>query len=907
LGAWTSFVAGLRGLFGKDSRERELEDELRDYLDHAAEQRMRSGMAVDVARRAARLEMGGVEEIKERLRAGLWETWVENLWGDLRFGARLLRRNPGFASAAMLSLALGIGANTAIFQLLDAVRLRSLPVRNPLEIARVAFATHGSRSGHFSSRYPDFTNRIWQEIRDRQQGFSSVFAWSQSPFNVSPAGEVRNIQGLWVSGEFFPTLGVTPALGRLLGVEDDQPACNSPGAILSYAYWQEEYGGRKDVLGKPLTINRHPLPILGVASPDFYGVEVGRSFDVALPLCAEPAVNGESSQLKSDIGWWLSVMGRLKPGASVESAASQLKAISRSVFEAALPSEYNPSNRASLLAASLTAVPGNLGVSDLRDSYEQPLWLLLALAGLVLLIASANLANLMLARASAREKEMGMRMAIGAGRSRLLRQLLTESLLLAALGASLGALLARELSAILILSLSTQENPLFVDLHTDWRVLGFTTALAVSTCILFGLAPALRATRVAPSMVIKEAGGGSDVRVTRLGFRQILVVSQVALSLTLLVGALLFSRSLNNLARLDPGFRREGILVADIDFSARHLPEASRWAFSEELLRAVRGIPGVEAASGASITPLSGDGIGHEILLGDLGQAQGNLPGLAFNYVTPGYFETLQTPLLRGRDFNEHDRIGSPNVAIVNEAFVRKFGGGKDPLDVQFRVRRLKNLSEPYLVIGVVKNSKYGDLREQPQPIAYTAKAQSDRPPSHALLLIRSRVPLANLLADVKRTVKQEDSSADIVFTNFGKMIDDGLLRDRMMARLSGFFGVLATILALIGLYGVISYGVARRRREIGIRMALGATRREVLALVLRGAAPLISLGLAIGVALALALGRAAAFMLFDLEPYDFASLLLAVLSLSGGALLASYLPASRASRLDPMVALRHE
>ena len=904
---WASFTAGLRALFRKGAIERDLDQELRDYLDSATAHKMRSGISADQARRAARLEMGGIEAVKEQVRSTAWEKHLEDLWTDLRFGARLLRSNPGFASAAILSLALGIGANTAIFQLIDAVRLRTLPVRNAQEVARIAYGRTGSRSGHFSTRYPDFTYAIWEQIRDKQQGFSSVFAWAQSLFNVSPAGEVHNVQGLWVSGEFFPTLAVQPALGRLLNREDDQPTCTSAGAVLSYSYWQQEYGGKRDVISEHITIDRHPFPILGVTAPDFYGIEIGRSFDVALPLCAEPLINGETSQLKSHIGWWLSIMGRLKPGWSVERAAAQLRAISPGIFAAALPSEYNPSNAASFLAATLTATPGKLGVSELRDSYEPSLWLLLGLAGLVLLIASANLANLMLARATAREKEMGMRMAIGAGRGRLLRQLLTESLLLSAIGASLGALLAHDLGRALVASLSTQQDPVFVDLGTDWRVLGFTTALAVSTCLLFGLAPALRATRVSPATVIKESGRGSGKGRSTFGLRQLLVVSQVALSLTLLVGAFLFARSLNNLARLDVGFRRNGILVADIDFSARHLPQESQLAFSDELLRRVRSIPGVDAASIAAIVPLGGNGIAHDILMGDSGDPQGDLPSAAFNYVTPEYFQTLGTSFIAGRDFDEHDRIGSPNVAIVNQAFAEHFGHGINPLEMRFRVRRLKSLSAPYQVVGVVKNTKYGDLRETLRPIVYTAKAQNVMSDSDALILIRSRAPLASLLTAVKSTARQADSGADITFYNFGKMIDDGLLRDRMIARLSGFFGVLAMLLAVLGLYGVISYMVERRRNEIGIRMALGADRRRIIALILRDAMPLLCFGIVAGVALALVAGRVAAFLLFALRPTDFASFLLAILSLMAAAMIASYLPASRASRLDPMIALRHE
>ena len=494
---WTNFWGGIRGLFGKRKAEQELDEELRDFLEKSTAEKMRAGLTREEAHRAARMEMGGVEVVKENVRSASWETYLETLWSDLRFGARLLRFNKVFAGAAILSLALGIGANTAIFQLLDAVRLRTLPVKNPQELARISIDQRSGASGSFNSRYSDLTNAMWEEIRAQQQGFSSVFAWSPTTFNLSPSGEVHNVQGLWVSGEFFETLGAEPVLGRLLAPADDHTGCSSTGAVISYSFWQHEYAGDHSAVGRTISINRHPFQIIGVSAPGFYGVEMGRYFDVALPLCAEPIVDGaEYAMLPARDSWWLAAMGRLKPGWTVERAATQLRAISPGLFEASVPPDFNSDNAKRFRSFRLSAFPADSGVSDLRRDFESPLWLLQGLAALVLVIASANLANLLMARASAREKEMGMRMAVGAGRGRLIRQLLAESLLLAAIGATLGAFLAHNLSQVLVGSLSTQRDPLFVDLGTDWRVLGFTTGLAVLTCILFGLAPALRATSV---------------------------------------------------------------------------------------------------------------------------------------------------------------------------------------------------------------------------------------------------------------------------------------------------------------------------------------------------------------------------------------------------------------------------
>jgi putative ABC transport system permease protein len=902
-----SLAAGFRGLFRKEHVEREMEEELNAYLDDAVTEKVRRGMTREQALRAARMEMGGKENVKENVRAVSWESLVDTLWQDLRFGARLLRFNPGFAATAVLSLALGIGANTAIFQLLDAVRLRTLPVKHPEQLAKITIDHRNGASGNFTSRYSDLTYGQWQLIRDQQQGFSSVFVWGPNLFNISPGGEVHNVQGMWVSGEFFSTLGVEPALGRLLASEDDRPDCATPGAVISNSFWRHQYAGDSTVIGRTLTINRHPFPIIGVTPPDFYGVEVGRYFDVALPVCAEPIVDGEDNQLHHADGWWLTGMGRLKPGWTVERASAQLLAISPALFQATVPPVFNPEQAKHYLGYKLGVFPGDSGTSELRNNFETPLLFLLTLAALVLLIASANLANLMLARGSAREKEMGMRMAIGASRGRLVRQLLAESLLIAALGAMLGAFLARSLSQVLIAALSTENDPLFVDLGTDWRVLGFTAFLAGLTCVLFGLAPALRATGVTPGVVLKESGRSNSGGRFGFGLRRVLVVSQIALSLILLVGAMLFARSLNNIANVDAGFHIDGILVTDIDFTTLNLTNERRLAFSSELLRQMRAIPGVDSAALAEIVPLSGSSENHDILMGDSGKQTGEEPYAAFNRISPRYFETLQTPILAGRDFDDHDIAGSPLVAVVNETFARKFTKGANPVGTVFRIGRLRHVYGPYQVIGLVRDTKYNELREDPLPIVYVSYAQYDHADTDAQIVIRSNASLAGLISSVKAVAEQAHPGLDITFSPFRKTIENGLLRERLVAELSGFFGALAVLLAAIGLYGVISYMVERRRNEIGIRMALGAGKVEIIRLVLLETANLLLIGVAIGVVLALFAAKTITTMLFGLKPTDALTYALAVASLSAIAALASFLPARRAAGLDPMVALRNE
>jgi putative ABC transport system permease protein len=899
-------LAGFANLLFKQRAERELDDELRDFFEHSSGDKLRSGVNPGEARRQARLEMGGFESVKEAVRSASWESHIESLFGDLRYGLRLLRLNPVFACAAITSLALGIGANSAVFELVDAVRLRTLPVKNPQELVRVTIDHRHSASGTFSTRYADLTYAMWQEIRARQRGLSKIFAWAPNTLDVSRGGEARYIQGLYVSGEFFETLGVRAAAGRLIGASDDQMPCTSAGAVLSYAFWQREYGGDPKTVGGKISVKSHSLPIIGVSEAGFYGVEVGHSYDIALPLCADAIINSGNSyaegRLENRSAWWLSVMGRLKPGWTVQRVSNELQSVSREIFEASLPPTFNAQNAKQFVEYKLAALPAGRGLSDVREMYEDPLWILLALAGLVLLIAAANLASLLLARASAREREMAMRMAVGAGRSRLVRQLLLESLLLACIGAGLGAFLARGLSHALVAWLSTEDNPLFVDLRADWRILAFTGALAVFTCILFGLAPALRATRIAPAHALKQTKGAAGK--THFGLRRVLVACQIALSLTLLIGGLLFLRSLDILSSLETGFRRTGILVADIDFSSLHLPPERRVSFVDELLRRVRTVPGVDAAAGAAVVPLSGDGIGHDILPAD-SDPPGEAPVALFNRVSPDFFKVMGTELLAGRDFDEHDRGGSPNVAIVNETFVKTFARA-NPLGMRFRVRE-QQVVKAYEVVGVVRDTKYVDLRESFQPIVYTPSAQNPRPGEDAQILVHSNAPLATLTSAIKNITQDIGTQAEVAFSPFEKTISDGLLRDRLMARLSGMFGTLAVVLAVIGLYGVVSYMVVRRRVEISIRMVLGAEQSGVVGMFLREALLLLAIGLGTGTAVALVAGRAISAMLFGLKPHDPVTYVMAWGLLGLVTLLAAAVPAFRAARLDPMTYLRTE
>jgi predicted permease len=634
------------------------------------------------------------------------------MFQDLRFGVRMLLKHRSFTAVAILSLALGIGANTAIFQLIDAVRLRTLPVKAPQELAEVRLADmKGARGGFNRSPYPAVTNPIWEQIRERQQAFSGIFAWGTDNVNLSPGGEVRSARMLYVSGDAFNTLGVHPALGRLFTTTDDQRGCSESSLVISDEFWQREYGGDTNVIGRQVTLADHAFEIIGVTPPNFFGLEVGKSFDLALPICAAALVR-RGNWIDSGTQWWLTVTGRLKPALSMEQATAQTQAISAGVFEAALPANYPPPSVKDYLESRLIAVPAGSGVSQLRDNYEQSLGLLLTIAGLVLLIACANLANLLLARASAREREIAVRQALGASRGRLVRQLLAESLLLAAVGAALGAGLAQALSRLLVAFLSTTADPVFLELAPDWRVLGFAAGLAILTCLLFGLAPAIRATRMEPGAVMKTGGRGMTASRERFSLRRALVVAQVALSLVLVAGALLFSRSLDKLLTVDTGFQRDDVLIAAVVFQRLNLPTDRYPVFKEELLDRVRAIPGVESAAITHEIPLRGWGGGSAWMDGEDARQAKNT---SLSRVGPDYFKTLQIPLLAGRDFNALDRVGAPNVAIVNEAFARKFLAGASPVGKRFWIEASPGSPDtPYEIVGLVRDTKYGAARGVP-------------------------------------------------------------------------------------------------------------------------------------------------------------------------------------------------
>jgi len=878
--------------------------ELEVYLDIETDENIARGMTPEEARFAARRKLGNATQIREVIYEMNTITFIETVWQDLKHAVRLLRHNPAFACVAIVSLALGTGANTAMFQLVDAVRLRTLPVERPEELAevRVAVVPNG-RQGSFNGRRAALTNPQWELIRDQQQAFSHMMAWTATRFDLATGGEVRPTEAVWIAGDFFTTLGVKPLIGRVLTSADDRRGCPAPGVVISYGFWQRQFGGDPAVLGRPLTLDGRAFDIIGVTPASFFGVDVGRTFDVALPLCAEPLLLGTDTRLDRRDSWFLAAIGRLKPGWTVDRASAHLNGLSQGIVEATLPDTYNADGVKNYLAFKFGAFPFSTGASALRTRYATSLWILLGVTGLVLLITCANLANLMLARATAREREVAVRLAIGASRRRVVRQLLSESLLLAAIGTIGGLIVAAWFSRVLVRFLSSANDPLFVDLPLDWRVFAFTSAVAVTACLFFGLAPALRATRLSPGAAMKAGGRGSTDTRERFSIRRGLVVVQVALSLVLLVGALLFVGSLRHLMTTDPGFRADGVIHASLDLRRADIPPENRERTFQDIVARVRAVPGVRAVAEVMVAPITGSLWNRGIYVdGKLVESS------LLNAVSPGYFRTMDTPVIKGRDFDSRDTSNAPRVAIVNARFVERFLKGADPVGRVFQLEDRKGqLTESYEIVGIVKNTKYYDLKEDFESIAFVPLAQRPERATDTTVAVRTDAISSALTGALVRAVTDVHPAIAVQIDTLTQQIEESLARERLMAFLSGLFGGLAALIAMIGLYGVMSYMVVRRRTEIGIRMALGADRVRVVRMIVREAGLLVIIGMTLGIGLALAAARTASALLFGLQPWDPPTLATALVSLGTVAALASWVPAYRASRVPPTTALRQD
>lgn len=894
--------------FRRSRKDADLARELEAYLEQEIADQIARGLSPHEAEAAARRKLGNRTRIREEIYTMNTPQPWDNLLRDLRYGIRSLRAAPGFTVVAILSLGLGIGANTAMFQLFEAIRLRTLPVEKPWELVDVTVNAPQGRTGRFDGRRPALTDALWERIRDQQQAFSSMFAFSSVRANIAPEGQARRVETLYLSESAFSSLGVRAHLGRLITEADDTPKCAEPVAVLGYAFWQREYGGDPAVVGKSMSIERRKFPIAGVAEREFPGLEVGRQFDIAIPVCAERLLFPDNDEREMRRYWWLSAFGRLKPGWTLAQADAHLKTISPEIFRATAPAGYTPEDTRNYLEFRLQAREAARGVSGLRRNYGDSLGYLLAATGVLLLIACANLANLLLARGSARQREFALRLAIGASRRRLVAQMLTETALLIVAGAALGILCARWLSQTLIGFLVTERDQWVLDLSVDWRVLAFVALLAALSAAFFGLLPALRASRAEPSSALHGGGRSTGAR-EGLAARRALVALQVALATGLLAGALLLARTLHNLSIIDPGFRQTGLLVVGLEFPSAQLPIERRALANRELLDRLRSTPGVDAAAQLSVVPGLGWGSNRNVDVP--GEApRGGAPASRLtniNGVSDGYFATMGTPLRSGRDFDNRDRRGTQPVAIVNEEFARRFFGGRDPVGRVFRLESGGAWGPPIEVIGLAADSKYENVRDSFDAIAYLPIDQQQEGVTTPYFMIHSRAELSDAVAAARSAVAGYDPQAIIDFLPHQRRIGESMVRERLMAALTGFFGFLAVTLAVMGLYGVISFWVTKRRTEIGIRVALGATRRQVVTHVVRETALLAGAGLVLGLGLAVLVGRAAQSQLFGVEPDDPMTLAAAVFLLGAASLAAGYLPARQAAKVDPAITLRQE
>jgi putative ABC transport system permease protein len=823
---------------------------------------------------------------------------LDALGRDARHAVRSLLRAPGFAAVVVTCLALGIGANTAIFSLLNAVLLRSLPVPEPDRLVQL---------GETGDRPPmSWTNPIWEDLRDRESGPVELFAWSPQRVNLAEHGEARFVPGLLTSGSFFRALRLKARIGRIYTAEEDRRGCGTPPAVLSHGFWQSHFAGAPDAIGKPLVLDGQVFTVVGVAPPGFFGVNVGQSFDVAVPLCAEPLLRGADTILDHRSAWWLTIMARLAPGASIAEARAALQAAQPSVREATLPPDWSAEDRKEYLAEPWSWIPAGAGVSYLRARYRQALLVLTGIVTLVLLLACANIANLLLARSVARGREIAVRVSLGASRARLVSQLLAESALLGLLGAAGAIAVARVASRLLVAQLSTERTAVFLDLGLDPRVLGFTAGTGLLTGLLFGILPALRASGKAPADTLRQLSRGSGAGGGRLRAARWLVALQVGLSCVIVVGAALFLRTYAELSTLDAGFDRRGVLIVGTDLRRTGVVGEARLPLFQRVLEAVRAVPGVRQAAFSAVTPISGSTWQYTIQSDGFEPKDRRDSGAYYNFVSPDYFATLGTALLAGRDVEDRDTATAPKVAVVNESFARRFFPGKSPIGLRYRTEE-HNVWHDVEIVGLVRDARYRSLRDDVPPTAYAPVTQLTRALPGFSFSVQARGDLRALRPALVEAIGAVNPDISLTFRTFESQVADSLVQERLVATLSALFGLLGLTIAGVGLAGLVAYSVNSRRGELGVRSALGATPGSLVRLMLREVLLLTAVGVAIGTAVSLAAGHLVAALLYGVAPNDPLTLSVAAGVLAWVAVLAGYLPARRAARVDPMECLRAE
>ena len=824
------------------------------------------------------------------------------MMADIRYALRMLMKNPAFAGVVVLTLALGIGANAAIFSLLDQVLLQSLPVANPDQLAVLSV---------YEAKEPDidssFSYPMYQDLRDRNSVFSGVIARGGTQMNVSYGDRTERVSGELVSGNFYEVLGVRPWAGRLFTQEDDRTRGAHPVVVLSYRFWESRFNKDPDLIGKTILVNEHPMTVLGVTPPSFYGVDLTNNPDVRVPLMMTPVFNPlPATRLQNRRQQWLSVMARRKADVSPEQAQASLNVVYQQIRTSEaeqLSASGTKFNRERFMSQRIAALPGDQGFRHLQVELRTSLWLLFGATCAVLLILCANLANLMMARSTVRAQEIAVRLALGAGRLRLLRQWLTEGVVLSAIGGAVGIFIALWIKAGLIAFIPPdyRQN---LNASFDWRLYAFIFGVSILLGIAFSLAPAIQAARqvFAPGLRLESRSFTAGGKL--LSLRSGLILVQVALSLPLLVSAALLLRTLQNLRALDTGFGKENVLLASVNPALNGYSKERMAAFYDELLARTRALPGVRFAGLASDSPISGGWDQNGIVVEGYTPGEGERMTCDATYVSSDYFKSLEVPFLLGRDFDDRDRLGAPKVVIVNEKMAKHyFGNTANAIGKRIGLDDVPDRT----IVGVVKDAQYINLRESLRRHFYVPTTQDSMLTNLTLHVKTSSDP--NLVAEQLRAeLKALDPHLPLYHVKtLSTEIDESLVQERLVTWLSVAFGLLATLLTALGLYGVLTFSVARRTREIGIRVALGAQRRDVFRLIMVRGVILVGVGVAIGVGASFALSRLLSSLLFGVSPNSVTTLLGVSVGLIAVALLACYIPARRATKVDPLVALRYE
>ena len=890
--------------FRRQLTEKHLDAELRFHLEQRIADLVGAGVSPAEARCQARLEFGGLDQVKEQCRDVGAARFVETLIQDLRYGLRQLRRNPGFAAVAVLTLALGIGANTAIFSLIDAILLKTLPVQKPEQL--FLFRWESPHVTTDALPYP-----LFDRIRSNTHAFEAMSAFCNADLATFVDGKPGLAAGQLVSGNFFSMLGVRTIAGRTFNFAEDRVPGGDPVAVISYRYWKRQFGLDPSAVGKSITLNGSPFTVVGITGPNFDGISVGDPPDIWVPMMMQVQVGNGRALLNDPGGWFFGVLARLKNGVPMPQAAADLNLAYKQIAMNEAGERLTPEMRHDLARERISLVPARRGLSSLRDFVAKPLLVLMGLVGLVLLIACANVATLLLTRASTRQKEMALRAALGAGWARLLRQLFTENLLLAILG-SFAALVVAHYGEKSLLALPfVGATPLVIDLHPDRTTLIFYACTILLTAILFGSAPAWRASRLELIGALKAGRRsvvGAGGRASRWGLSNSIVASEVALSLVLLAAAGMLVRSLLKLRNVSPGFNQQNVLITSIDPALIGYRGEGLMNLYRKLTDVIAPLPGVRSVSLSAVRPMSRGQWRTGVYVRGHVVGSGEDATVPWNLIAPDFFRTLEIPLLQGRDFTARDNSGAPKVAIINEAMARSYFGNTSAIGRQLSLTGPGG--EEIEIVGVVGNAKYGTMRERTQHMVYLPypQAPGGSLPFEMTIELRTAGSPHGFVGAVREAIRGVGKQIPILgFTTLAEEVDNSLAQERTIAELSCLFGLVALILAAAGLYGVMSYMVSRRTGEIGIRMALGAQPLEVQKMVLRESLGLVVAGLAIGVPLTIAMAHLVSSQLYGISRSDPLTIIAAAGLQTAIAALATYLPARRAAKVDPMVALRYE